>query len=85
MANTYVIISAVNSGNDLCTITATVNGFGPVTITPWLSAINQQPNTSAVETFIAPKLLAAAIAAGYIAATAPTIVPSVTAAGTFSQ
>lgn len=85
MAHTYVILSAVNSGNDVCTITATVDGLGPVTITPWLSAVNKLANTSAVESFIAPMLLDAAITAGLIAPTASASVPSVTAAGTFTQ
>lgn len=85
MAHTYVIISAVNIGGDVCQITATVDGLGPVTITPWLSLINQQPNTTSVKNIIAPMLLNAAIAAGFIAATAPAAVPSVTSAGTFTQ
>jgi hypothetical protein len=82
MAHTYVITSAVNSGGDVCTITGTVDGF-PVTITPWLSLINQQPSTVAIQNLIAPLMLAAAVANGNIAAVAPSTVPSVTAAGTF--
>jgi hypothetical protein len=85
MANTFVILSAENIGNDVCQIVATVNGLGPVTITPWLSLINQQPNVLSVENLIAPMILKAAIAAGLIAPTPPVTVPSVTAAGTFSQ
>jgi hypothetical protein len=83
MAHTYIVLTAVNSGGDICTITGTVDGF-PVTITPWLTAINQQPNTVAVQNFIAPLMLAAATTAGNITVV-KTTVPSVTAAGTFTQ
>jgi hypothetical protein len=68
MAHTYIVLTAVNSGGDICTITGTVDGF-PVT---------------AVQNFIAPLMLAAATTAGNITVV-KTTVPSVTAAGTFTQ
>ena len=80
--HTYVIISATHVG-EVMTITGTVDGF-PVTINPWFSAIASLPSTLAVQNFIAPLMLVAAIANGSIAA-APVAVPSVTAVGTFSQ
>lgn len=82
MAHTYVILIATRIG-DLMTITGTVDGF-PVTINPWFSAITSLPNTTAVQNFIAPLMLAAAIGNGSIPPTS-TAVPSVTAAGTFTQ
>lgn len=82
MAHTYSILTAVRSG-DVMTITGTVDGF-PVAINPWFSAIAGLPNTLAIQNFTAPLMLAAAIANGSIPPT-PTAVPSVTAAGTFSQ
>jgi hypothetical protein len=85
MAHTYVITSAVNSGNDICTITGTVDGFS-VTITPWFSAVTRFGSTLQLQNFLAPLMLAAAIAdpkSGL--APVPATVPAVTAAGTFSQ
>lgn len=85
MAHTYMITSAVNSGNDICTITGTVDGFS-VTITPWLSAVTKFPSTAALQNFLAPLMLAAALAdpkSGF--APAPATVPAVTMARTFTQ
>jgi hypothetical protein len=82
MAHTYTITSAV-SLNGICTITGTVDGF-PVTIALLLSAITALPNTIAVQAFIAPLMLAAAIATGAISPPAPTTVPTATAAGTWT-
>ena len=84
MAHIYKILTAVNSGNDVCTIMGTVDGF-PVTITPWMSAITKFPSTVALQNFLAPLMLAAAMANGSIVSTAPASVPTVLAAGTFSQ
>lgn len=83
MAHTYVVLTAVHVG-DIVTITGTVDGF-PVTINPWFSAISSLPSTLAVENFIAPLMLAAAVANGNIPPIPGTTVLSVTAAGTFSQ
>jgi len=83
MAHTYVVLSAVHVG-DIMTITGTVDGF-PVTINPWFSAIAGLPNTTAIQNFIAPLMLNAAIAAGEIPSPTGTAVASVTAAGTFTQ
>jgi hypothetical protein len=83
MAHTYVVQTATRVG-DVMTITGTVDGV-PVTINPWFSAISALPNTAAVQNFIAPLMLAAAVAAGGVAPVAPPTVPAVTAAGTFTQ
>jgi len=81
--HTYVVLTATHIG-DLMTITGTVDGF-PVTINPWFSAIAGLPNTSAIQNFIAPLMLQAAIDSGKISPPPGTAVPSVTAAGTFTQ
>jgi hypothetical protein len=83
MAHTYVVLTATHIG-DILTITGTVDGF-PVTISPWFSAIASLPNTAAVQNFISPLMLAAAVANGSILPVAGTTVPSVTTAGTFTQ
>ena len=83
MAHAYVVLTATHVG-DIMTITGTVDGF-PVAINPWFSSITALPSTLAVQNFIAPLMLAQAVAQGNIAAVAGTTVPSVTAAGTFSQ
>ena len=57
--HTYVILSATSVG-DLTTITGTVDSI-PVSITVWKSAITQLPNTTAVNNFIFPLMLAQAI------------------------
>jgi hypothetical protein len=82
MAHTYSVSSAVRLG-DIVTIMGTVDGF-PVTITPWFSALSSLANTTAVQNFVAPLMLAAAIANGSISPVTTTAV-AVTAAGTFSQ
>lgn len=85
MSHTYVVTSAVHSASsDFCIIIGTVDGF-PVTITIWFSAIASLPNTTAVQNFIAPLMLAQAVANGSVAPVAGTTVPTVTAAGTFTQ
>jgi hypothetical protein len=77
MANTYVILSA-STLNDVCTITGTVNGTF-VTIEVWATAVNHQPNTTALENFLAPIMLAAATP------TQGTNQLNVTSLGTFTQ
>ena len=81
MAHIYVILTAVRSG-DIVTITGTVDGF-PVTITPWFSALSGLANTTAVQTFLAPLMLAAAVAQGSIPPVTTSDV-AVTAAGTWT-
>jgi hypothetical protein len=83
MAHTYVVLTATRSG-DVMNVTGTVDGF-PVAISPWFSAISGLANTTAIQNFIAPLMLAAAVANGNIAPVAGTAVPTVTAAGTFTQ
>lgn len=58
MANTYVITGISHIG-DVATVTGTFNGV-PVTVQCNWSAITVQPNTSAVEAFLAPLMLAQA-------------------------
>ena len=82
MSHVYVVQSAQRIG-DLIQVIGTVDGF-PVSVSVWFSAVASLPNTTAVQNFIAPIMLAQAIASGSVTQTT-TAVPSVTAAGTFTQ
>jgi len=88
MANTYVVTSAsytvgIPGPDPLVTVVGTVNSI-PVTITLWLSAIQQAEaagGLTAVKNLVAPIMLAQSIINSPPAPTAPTQLPT----GTFSQ
>lgn len=88
MAHTYIITAAILTTdvqpNDTVQISGTVDGF-PVVVTAPQSFIAGLPNALALQNYLAPLMLAAAVASGKIAPAAPTTVPAVTSLGTFSQ
>jgi hypothetical protein len=64
MAHTYVITNVAHI-NDSATVTGTVDGI-PVTVQCNWSAITGESNTTAVQNFLAPLMLNAAIPTGPI-------------------
>lgn len=66
MAHTVVIQSVSHTG-DNATVTGTVDGAGPFTVSFWWSAITGMANTAAVQAFLGGLLVAAAFPAGPVA------------------